>query len=77
VARELLCESGSVFVQIGDENVHLVRCILDEVFGSDNFCGLIGFATTTGRASVLLDQIFDYIVWYAKRPCVKDAVYQN
>jgi adenine-specific DNA-methyltransferase len=66
VARDLLTESGSVFVQIGDENVHLVRCVLDEVFGSENCCGLIGFATTTGRASNLLDQIFDYIVWYAK-----------
>ncbi len=38
VARELLTETGSVFVQIGDENVHLVRCVLDEVFGSENFC---------------------------------------
>ena len=38
VARDLLTESGSIFVQIGDENVHLVRCVLDEVFGSENFC---------------------------------------
>jgi adenine-specific DNA-methyltransferase len=65
-ARELLTESGSVFVQIGDENVHLVRSILDEVFGSENFCGQIVFATTTGRGSTLLGQISDYIVWYAK-----------
>ena len=44
VARELLTETGSVFVQIGDENVHLVRCVLDEVFGSENFVSLITFA---------------------------------
>ena len=46
-ARELLTDSGSVFVQIGDENVHLVRSVLDEVMGSDNFCSIISFATTT------------------------------
>ena len=43
VARELLTESGSVFVQIGDENVHLVRCVLDEVFGSENFVAQLSF----------------------------------
>jgi len=48
VARDLLTETGSVFVQIGDENVHLVRCILDEVFGSANFGGLITFTKTGG-----------------------------
>jgi adenine-specific DNA-methyltransferase len=48
VARDLLTESGSVFVQIGDENVHLVRCVMDEVFGSENFCSIITFITTTG-----------------------------
>jgi len=66
-ARDLLTESGSVFVQIGDENVHLARNLLDEVFGSENFCGQIVFATTTGRGSTLLGQISDYIVWYAKK----------
>jgi adenine-specific DNA-methyltransferase len=66
VARDLLIETGSVFVQIGDENLHLVRCVLDEVFGSQNFAGLIAFATTTGRGSTLLGQICDYIIWYAK-----------
>ena len=48
VARELLTETGSVFVQIGDENVHLVRCVLDEVFGSENFVASITFAKTSG-----------------------------
>src|ERR1700720_1727554 len=47
VARELLTESGSVFVQIGDYNVHLVRSVMDEVFGSENFCSLISFRTTS------------------------------
>src|SRR5947209_18949135 len=51
VARDLLTESGSVFVQIGDENVHLVRCLMDEVFGSENFCGLIVFKKTSGAGS--------------------------
>ena len=51
VARELLTESGSIFVQIGDENVHLVRSLLDEVFGSENFVSLITFKKTSGAGS--------------------------
>ncbi len=66
VARDLLTESGSVFVQIGDENVHLVRCLLDEVFGAENFCGLITIAKTAGASSQLLAGISDYLLWYAK-----------
>lgn len=71
VARELLTESGSVFVQIGDENVHLVRCVLDEVFGRENFVGLITFKKTTGAGSFaggtnVLASINDYLVWYAR-----------
>ena len=66
VARELLTESGSVFVQISDENVHLVRCIMDEVFGSENFIRLISFRTTSGLSQKVLDKACDYIVWYAK-----------
>src|SRR5438874_9206663 len=50
-ARELLTESGSVFVQIGDENMHLVRALMDEVFGSENFAAIITFKTTTGAGS--------------------------
>jgi adenine-specific DNA-methyltransferase len=65
-ARELLTETGSVFVQIGDENVHLVRSVLDEVFGSENFCSLISFKTTASRSADLLDSILDYVLWYAK-----------
>jgi len=66
VARELLTESGSVFVQIGVENVHLVRCLLDEVFGSDNFVSLISFQKTGGLVSRGLVRTVDYICWYAK-----------
>jgi len=66
VARELLTETGSVFVQIGDENVHLVRCLMDEVFGSENFCGLIAFQKTGGFAPTLLSSVYDYIIWFGK-----------
>jgi adenine-specific DNA-methyltransferase len=65
-ARELLTETGSIFVQIGEENVHLVRCVLDEVFGSDNVCQSIKFFKTTSQTSLLLPQTMDYILWYAK-----------
>ncbi|WP_225330184.1 MULTISPECIES: site-specific DNA-methyltransferase [unclassified Mycobacterium] len=65
-ARDLLIESGSCFVQIGDENVHLVRALMDEVFGADNFLGAINYFTTSGRASDFLDLVSDSIIWYAK-----------
>jgi adenine-specific DNA-methyltransferase len=66
VSRELLTESGSVFVQIGDENVHLVRCVMDEVFGAENFVTLISFKKTGYQASALLPSNCDFILWYAK-----------
>jgi adenine-specific DNA-methyltransferase len=66
VARELLTESGSCFVQIGDENVHLVRSLMDEVFGSDNFVSQIFFLKTTGKGSSGLDSSGDHILWYAR-----------
>lgn len=65
-ARELLAESGSVFVQIGDANVHLVRSVLDEVFGSENFISQITFSKTSGATSDFLPGTTDYIIWYAK-----------
>jgi adenine-specific DNA-methyltransferase len=64
--RDLLNETGSFFVQIGEENVHRVRSILDEVFGVENFCSLISFETTTGQTSKYLAQNNDFIIWYAK-----------
>ena len=66
VARELLAESGSIFVQIGDENVHRVRGVMDEVFGVENFCSLITFIKTSGQTDNLMASVSDYIVWYAR-----------
>ncbi len=66
VARDLLTEGGSVFVQIGDENVHRVRALMDEVFGEGNFVSLISFMTTTGLTSQFLPAVNDYILWCAK-----------
>jgi adenine-specific DNA-methyltransferase len=65
-AKELLADSGSIFVQISDENVHRVRCVMDEIFGKANSCGLIPFATTGGQSADLLGNVFDYLLWYAK-----------
>ena len=65
VARELLTESGSCFVQIGDENVHRVRALMDEVFGEENFVSLITMKTTGGLGSSGLKSVSDYIVWFA------------
>ncbi|RUX29915.1 site-specific DNA-methyltransferase [Mesorhizobium sp. M7A.F.Ca.US.011.01.1.1] len=66
VARELLSESGSVFVQIGDENVHRVRALMDEVFGEENYQSTIYFVTTGGLATDGLSRVGDYVIWYAK-----------
>jgi adenine-specific DNA-methyltransferase len=66
VARELLTESGSVFVQIGDENVHLVRSVMDEVFGSESFVSMITFRKTTGATGERLAGTVDYLLWFAK-----------
>lgn len=66
LARELLAVSGSVFVQISDENLHHVREIMDETLGSDNFCSIITFAKTSGQTDNLLASVSDYIIWYAK-----------
>ncbi len=65
ICKELLHPSGSIFVQISDENVHHVRELMDEVFGADNFCGIIQFAKTSGLFSTLLYQVCDYILWYS------------
>ncbi len=79
VARELLTESGSIFVQIGDENVHRVRALMDEVFGRENSISLISFSTTTGSTDRYLGQTTDYLLWYAKNQvAVKySPIYQN
>ena len=66
VARDLLTDSGSIFVQIGDENVHRIRALMDEVFGEENFCSTITFAKNSGATDELLASPNDHIVWFAK-----------
>lgn len=66
VSRELLTENGSCFVQISEENVHLIRNIMDEVFGSDNFVSQISYATSSGFTTSTLSRLGDYLLWYAK-----------
>ncbi len=65
-ARGLLKDSGSIFVQISDENIHRVRLLLDEVFGPQNFVSLITFAKTTGATTNYLPGAADYLLWYAR-----------
>ena len=66
VARDLLTESGSIYVQIGDENVHRVRALMDEVFGEENFIGEIVFNKTWAFSGNFLSQVIDTILWYGK-----------
>ncbi|WCL50752.1 site-specific DNA-methyltransferase [Leptospira sp. GIMC2001] len=66
VARDLLTDSGSIFVQIGDENAHRVRAIMDEVFGEENFVRIINFKTTSGFKTNFLSKTSDFILWYGK-----------
>jgi len=84
VARDLLTESGSIFVQIGDENVHRVRAVMDEVFGEANFMSQIVFRKTTGKASGALDNTCDYLLWFARdrsklkfRPSFEQRLYSE
>src|SRR5580700_10275051 len=66
LARELLAETGSCFVQISDQNIHLVRCIMDQIFGAANAVSMITFTKTTGQTAELLSGVADYLLWYAK-----------
>ena len=66
VARDLLSDSGSIFVQIGDENLHRVRALMDEVFGEGNFVGLITFQTKIALRASYLAGVSDYLIWYGK-----------
>jgi adenine-specific DNA-methyltransferase len=67
VARDLLTDSGSIFIQISDENIHLLRSLLDEVFGADNFIAQITFRKTSPLSSNHLARINDYVLWFAKK----------
>ena len=71
VAKELLTDSGSIFVQISDENVHRVRCIMDEVFGSENFVAMIYFQTAANQNTKRIQRLYDVILWYKKTPELK------
>lgn len=75
LCKELLKDSGSIFVQISDENVHLVRNLLDEVFGKENFVSIITVAKTSGLGSKLLTGVSDFLLWYAKE--IVKIKYQN
>ena len=66
MARELLADTGSIFVQMGEENVHLVRSLTDEVFCKENFISQISFRTTTGLGDRYLDSSCNFLLWYAK-----------
>ncbi|MCE2917399.1 MAG: site-specific DNA-methyltransferase, partial [Rubrivivax sp.] len=66
MARELLTESGSVFVQISDENLHRVRCLMEEIFGRENYVSTITYKTAVGMAGELLDDVRDNLVWFSR-----------
>jgi adenine-specific DNA-methyltransferase len=79
VARDLLTDSGSIFVQIGDENVHRVRAVMDEVFGEENCCTVVAFRKTGGQSAKTLANVADHVLWYGKnlellkyRPAYRD-----
>lgn len=71
LARELMTDSGSVFVQINDENVHHVRELMDEVFGAQNFVALVTYKTATNQNAKRIQRLYDHIVWYGKTSDVK------
>ena len=66
VARDLLTDSGSVFVQIGDENVHRVRAVMDEIFGDENFASIISIRKTTSEGANLIGSTTDFVLWYGR-----------
>jgi adenine-specific DNA-methyltransferase len=70
VSRDLLTDSGSIFVQIGDENVHRVRAVMDEVFGDENFISLITLTKTTSATSDYLAGVADHVLWFSKSKAV-------
>ena len=71
VARDLLTESGSIFVQIGDENVHRVRALMDEVFGPENFVAMIYFQTAANQNTKTIQRLYDIVLFYRKTSSLK------
>ena len=70
VSRDLLCDSGSIFVQIGDENVHIVRAVMDEVFGKENNIAQIFFKTTSNLGGSFIGGSGDFLLWYARQKSI-------
>lgn len=79
LARELLADSGSIFVQISDENLHRVRALMDEVFGASNFISQITFFKTSSQSSDFLSSPCDHLLWYAKEKpsCTYNQLYRD
>ena len=79
LTRELLADTGSIFLQISDENLHRVRALMDEVFGASNFVSQISFFKTTSQSSDFLSSPVDYLLWYAKEKgaCRYEPVYRE
>ena len=75
VARDLLTDSGSIFVQIGDENAHRVRALMDEIFGETNFISNISFRSMSPLGATRLTNVYDHILWYGKN--IEVAKYRN
>jgi adenine-specific DNA-methyltransferase len=76
VARDLLTESGSIFVQIGDENVHRVRALMEEIFGDRNFVSMITIKKTAVQTDLAISSVSDYLVWFCKnRESIKYRAY--
>lgn len=79
VMRDLLQDTGSIFIQIGDENVHRLRCLMDEIFGEENFVSSINFRSMSPLGATNLTNVYDHILWYAKsKPVMKYRnIFQN
>ena len=77
LARELLHESGSCFVQIGDENVHRAAAVMDEIFGAENRMATVSYATTGASSTSALPEVADYLLWYAKDRIGSTASYTS
>ncbi len=79
IGKELLTENGGCFIQISDENMHLVRCLFDEIFGPKNFASIITFRTATSQPSNLIASVSDYLIWYCKNKdkCKYNQLYRE
>src|SRR5690606_35747444 len=74
LARELLTDSGSIFVQISDENLHRVSCVMEEVCGAENFLAVISFAKTSSSTGDYLPSTLDFLLWYGRNRDVTNCL---